>query len=93
MSIDLDDILDSIEITIQKTSAFADAVKPSLKGKYICFTGSLDSLTRDEAHGYCTNLGMLTQSGVTRKTDYLVIGNLGKSITKKKADALKRLKM
>ncbi|MBN1165142.1 MAG: NAD-dependent DNA ligase LigA [Candidatus Krumholzibacteriota bacterium] len=46
----------------------------SLEGKSFVFTGSLDSLTRDQAKVLITSRGGKVGSGVSKKTDYLVAG-------------------
>lgn len=44
-------------------------------GCNICFTGKLGSMTRAGAYQHAANLGATPQGGVTKKTDYLVIGS------------------
>lgn len=65
-----------------------------LYGKTIVFTGALDRMTRKEAMQIVADLGGINGDTVTKKTDYLVIGNNdmcasikgGKSSKQKKAE-------
>ena len=44
-------------------------------GANVCFTGALSTMTRKVAMQHAVNLGATPQSGVTKKTDYLVVGS------------------
>lgn len=44
-------------------------------GASICFTGTLDGMTRREAVQHSVNLGAVPQQGVTKKLDFLVVGS------------------
>ena len=63
-------------------------------GKYVVFTGALEKFKRSEAMQLVANLGGINQNGVTKATDYLVLGNNdycatikgGKSSKQKKAE-------
>lgn len=65
-------------------------------GKVFAFTGALEHFTRAEAMQKVANAGGTNGSGVTRETNYLVLGNTdycaalkgGKSAKHKKAEAL-----
>ena len=65
--------------------------------KYVVFTGKLEKFTRNEAMQIVADLGGLNESGVTKKTNYLVLGNNdycttikdGKSTKQKKAEKSK----
>jgi len=68
-----------------------------LFSKNICFTGKLESMHRREAMQVIVNLGATPQNSVTRKTNFLILGNLeyskhsvpdGKSSKLKKAENL-----
>lgn len=67
-------------------------------GRAFCFTGKLDDLTRKEAAQIVVNMGGLLTDGVTKKTNYLVLGstdycksiNEGKTSKQKKAEKLIR---
>lgn len=49
-------------------------VANKLNGKIFIITGSLDSLTRDDAHKKIVELGGQIGSSVSKNTDYLVVG-------------------
>lgn len=65
-------------------------------GKVCVFTGALESFTRKEAMQIVTNIGGICGDGVTKKTNFLVLGNNdycktikdGKSSKQKKAEKL-----
>ena len=65
-------------------------------GTNVCFTGALSNMTRKVAWQCAVNLGATPQQGVTKKTDYLVVGSLDfsanlkgdKSSKLRKAEAL-----
>ncbi len=48
--------------------------------KNVVFTGELESLGRKEAMQKVVNLGSTLKSGVSKKTDYLIVGNQDKSL-------------
>jgi DNA ligase (NAD+) len=58
----------------------------ALEGKRVCVTGSVPGLNRDEAHALVERLGGTVVSGVTKKTDLLVVGDGGGSKAKKAAE-------
>ena len=45
-----------------------------IEGKYFCFTGTLINMSREEAINKCISLGAFSNSSVTAKTNYLVMG-------------------
>lgn len=65
--------------------------------KVIVFTGTLEKMTRKEAMQIVVNLGGINNDNITKKTNYLVLGNNdycsqikdGKSNKQKKAEQLK----
>ena len=65
-----------------------------LYGKKVVFTGALVRFKREAAMQLVANLGAINQNGVTKETDYLVLGNNdycrtikdGKSSKQKKAE-------
>lgn len=67
-----------------------------LYGKVCVFTGKLERMTRAEAMQNVVNVGGINADGVTKKTNFLVLGNNdfcstikdGKSTKQKKAEAL-----
>jgi DNA polymerase-3 subunit epsilon len=44
-------------------------------GSTICFTGTLDGMTRAEAYQHAVNLGATPKNSVTKSLDYLVVGS------------------
>ena len=52
----------------------ADPSSGALRGKTFVITGTLESMTRQEAKGRIESLGGKTTESVTKKTDYLVAG-------------------
>jgi len=65
----IDHLLDEIKITSQKK-------KPAgkLKGTIWVFTGSLDSISREEAKAKVREMGANVSESVSRKTTYVVVG-------------------
>ncbi|MEE1551365.1 MAG: BRCT domain-containing protein, partial [Nitrospinaceae bacterium] len=51
-----------------------ESVGTALSGKQFVLTGSLESLTRDEAKEKIAALGGRVTSTVSKKTDYVVVG-------------------
>lgn len=84
---------DNIEPTIDTKNI--DPTNPFFN-KYVCFTGKMEIMTKQEAAQYVVNLGGKPQTNVTQKTHYLVIGDLeyrqkiygDKSLKHKKAEKL-----
>ena len=87
--------LDLHTITAENT-AF-DETHP-LFGKRCVFTGALDRMTRSEAAQLVVNVGGICDNNVTKKTNFLILGNNdycksitdGKSTKQKKAEAYKQ---
>ncbi len=82
--------LDKLEEKVKITSpAFskASAGKQKLKGKKIVLTGSLESMSRDEARAKIRELGGDISESVSSKTDYVIAGSEPGS----KADKAKKL--
>lgn len=67
-----------------------------LYGKYIVFTGKLEAFTREDAAQIVVNYGGALQSSITKKTNFLIMGDNsdckfikdGKSSKQKKAEEL-----
>ena len=58
-------------------------VSNELEGKIFVFTGTLETMTRDEAGGIVKFLGGRVSSSVSKKTDYVVVGEKpGSKLTK-----------
>lgn len=78
--------------------ATQDTIDPDhpLFGKVCVFTGVLEKMTRTEAMQLVANIGAIPGDGVTKKTNYLILGNNdycstikgGKSTKQKKAEEL-----
>jgi DNA ligase (NAD+) len=49
-------------------------IKNKLKGKLFVVTGSLETMTREEAHKKITQFGGEFSSDVSAHTDYLIVG-------------------
>ena len=65
----LDDLLGEV------TPAAAEVVEGGVfAGKTLVFTGSLTTMTRDEAQARAEQLGAKTSKSVSKKTDYVVVG-------------------
>ncbi len=81
---------------IQSDETKHDPESP-LYNRYCVFTGKLEKLTRKEAMQIVADLGGLNEDNVTKKTNYLILGNNdycatikdGKSTKQKKADKCK----
>ena len=56
-----------------------------LLGTRVVFTGKMESMTREQAAEYAKELGMIVESSITLKTDYLVTGEkTGRKLDKAK---------
>lgn len=81
---------------ISATSSDFDTSHP-LYGKVCVFTGTLEKMVRRDAMQIVANLGGINADSVTKKTNYLILGNNdycksikdGKSSKQKKAEKLK----
>lgn len=81
---------------IQSDGIEFDVTHP-LYGKVCVFTGTLEKLPRKDAMQLVANLGGINSDGVTKKTNFLILGNNdycksikdGKSSKQKKAEKLK----
>lgn len=81
---------------IQTTTQIFDESN-MIYGKVIVFTGTLEKMTRREAMQLVANLGGINGDNVTKKTNYLILGNNdyctlikdGKSNKQKKSEQLK----
>lgn len=80
---------------ITSTTTYIDTDNP-FYGKVVAFTGTLESMQRKAAAQLVANLGGILGDGVTKKTNFLVLGNCdycstikdGKSSKHKKAEQL-----
>lgn len=71
--------------------ALVDSSNPFFQ-TYVCFTGKLDSLVRREAAQLVTNLGAIAQNGVTKKTNFLILGDTAYSLHGKVTTTTKLIK-
>lgn len=82
--------------TLTADSSMFDETHP-LYGKVCVFTGALERLTRAEAAQIVLNIGGICDNGVTKKTNFLILGNNdycptikeGKSSKQRKAEEYK----
>lgn len=70
------------KISVSEIKATVDSVNEThpLYGKNIVFTGELKIMDRKAAMQKVVNLGAVLKSGVSKKTDYLVVGVQDKSL-------------
>jgi DNA ligase (NAD+) len=77
----IDDLLR--EVTPEEAEAVAEG---ALSGKSIVFTGSLETMTRQEAEARAEQLGAKVVKSVSKKTDFVVVGADAGSKAKKAAE-------
>ena len=73
------------ELTIEDIAAPSGEGSP-VSGKIVVFTGSLETMTRQEAKAKAESLGAKVTGSVSKKTDYVVIGEDAGSKAKKATD-------
>ena len=61
------------ELTVEEAQAVAPRGSP-VSGKTVVFTGALTKMTRDEAKARAESLGAKVASSVSKKTDYVIVG-------------------
>jgi DNA ligase (NAD+) len=61
------------ELTVEEAQAVAATNSP-VSGKTVVFTGTLSKMTRDEAKARAEALGAKVASSVSKKTDYIIVG-------------------
>lgn len=76
---------------IKPTVADVDETNPVF-GKVVVFTGTLSSVSRKEAFQIVVNLGGYPENSVTRKTNFLVVGNEEFAISVKNGKTNKMVK-
>jgi DNA ligase (NAD+) len=79
----LDDL--AREVTPEDAANFADA-NSAFAGKAIVFTGTLGTMSRDEAEAQAERLGAKVTKSVSKKTDFVVVGADAGSKAKKAAE-------
>ncbi len=87
------------KLDLRTLTAEGDAIDEThiLYGKHCVFTGALEKMTRAEAAQLVVNIGGICDNGITKKTNYLILGNNdycksikdGKSSKQKKAEEYK----
>ncbi|MPY68728.1 MAG: NAD-dependent DNA ligase LigA [Alphaproteobacteria bacterium] len=79
----LDDLAHELEIEDVAAPAAADS---PVAGKTVVFTGSLETMTRQEAKAKAEAMGAKVAGSVSKKTDYVVVGADAGSKAKKAAE-------
>ena len=80
-------VLDELEREVDVADVKAPSVGGSkVAGKTVVFTGTLETMTRDEAKSRAESLGAKVAGSVSKKTDYLVVGADAGSKAKKAAE-------
>ncbi|MEX0807934.1 MAG: NAD-dependent DNA ligase LigA [Dongiaceae bacterium] len=79
----LDDLTSEIGVEDAKLPTVSGS---RVAGKTVVFTGSLETMTRDEAKARAETLGAKVAGSVSKKTDYLVVGADAGSKAKKAAE-------
>ena len=81
------DLLSKLDGDLEITEYVYKVVESNISGKRIIFTGSLSSMTRDEAKSIAESMGALVASSISAKLDFVVAGeDPGSKL--KKAEAL-----
>lgn len=64
-------------------------------GAHVCFTGKMDSMTRNEAWQRLVNLGGIIEESAVNALDYLVVGNAGfvSGVKGDKSDKIKKAEL
>ena len=64
-----------ISLGVNITNKYNKEQTLRLKGKSFVITGTLETLSREEAQGKLKELGAKTPNSVSKKTDYVVVGS------------------
>ena len=81
--------LEAVGVQPQAPTAVAQATDGPLSGKTVVITGALPGLTRDGATQFVQRAGAKVSSSVTKKTDYLIVGDEPSGAKRSKAEQLK----
>jgi DNA ligase (NAD+) len=74
------------ELTVEPFAAPARTANSPVAGKTVVFTGTLETMTRQEAKARAESLGANVTESVSKKTDYVIVGaDAGSKATKAKA--------
>jgi len=67
----------SLDLKLIQANVSLDSIDDSnpFWGKYCVFTGELDRMTRKIAAQIIANFGGINENGITKKTNYLILGN------------------
>ena len=78
-------------LSMEATTDDIDDTNPIYQ-KVVVFTGALSAMSRKEAFQLTLNLGAIPEDAITKKTNYLVIGNedFAKSVTDGKTSKMKK---
>jgi DNA ligase (NAD+) len=82
------DALDDLakELTVEAFAAPTRTANSPVAGKTVVFTGTLETMTRQEAKARAESLGANVTESVSKKTDYVIVGaDAGSKATKAKA--------
>ena len=77
------------ELYIRIENVEQKLINSPYKDKIVVLTGTLDTMSRDEAKQKLNNLGAKVSSSVSKNTDYLIVGDQPGSKTKKEKNLQK----
>lgn len=74
---ELEEMLQVFKNLVNPDFSCSDELKIDINGKNVCVTGDFVFGSRSEVTEYLKNKGASVKSGVSGKTDYLIVGDLG----------------